>query len=258
MPAEVTPQCRLSMRASGSSSSAACWGKANWAEGGERQWIACLDSFRGRPRESRDGRGVASEQSTRGEEEAEWRQRDPGPAALSGLSLPRPSARWPTCCRSRSPRSSLGRPFRRCRSGFTPSSLNRPEGIYTPGVARDHRYRVAMLPADFAGTRVLDVGRFDGFYAFLAERRGAERVLAVDNEQYRLWIASRWGIKLACGEGFRANHPLAGLGGRVSKDGRVRARRSRRAFAAAFFIACRTRWGCCVCCVDGPSAAVRC
>ena len=33
---------------------------------------------------------------------------------------------------------------------------------------------------------VLDVGCFDGFYAFLAERRGAERVVAVDNEQYRL------------------------------------------------------------------------
>ena len=87
-----------------------------------------------------------------------------------------------------------------------------------------------MLPADFAGMRVLDVGRFDGFYAFLAERRGAERVLAVDNEQYRLCLAPRRGIKLVCGEGFRANHPLAGLGGRVSKDGRVRARRSRRAF----------------------------
>ena len=113
---------------------------------------------------------------------------------------------------------------------FHTFALNRAEGIYTPGVARDHRYRVAMLPADFAGMRVLDVGRFDGFYAFLAERRGAERVLAVDNEQYRLWIASRWGIKLAGGEGFRAIHRLAGLGGRVSADGRVRARRSRRAF----------------------------
>ena len=144
---------------------------------------------------------------------------------------------------------------------FHTFALNRAEGIYTPGAARDHRYRVAMLPADFAGMRVLDVGRFDGFYAFLAERRGAERVVAVDNEQYRLWVASRWGIKLAGGEGFRAIHRLAGLGGRVSADGRVRARRSRRAFdfaAAAFFIGWRTRWGCCACCVDGRSAAVRC
>lgn len=65
-----------------------------------------------------------------------------------------------------------------------------------------------MLPADFAGMRVLDVGTFDGFYAFLAERRGAKRVVAVDNEQYRLWVASRWGIRLAGGEGFRAIHRL--------------------------------------------------
>jgi tRNA (mo5U34)-methyltransferase len=58
--------------------------------------------------------------------------------------------------------------------------------------------------------RVLDVGCFDGFYAFLAERRGAERVVAVDNEQYRLWVASRWGVDLLGGEGFRAVHGLLG------------------------------------------------
>jgi SAM-dependent methyltransferase len=91
---------------------------------------------------------------------------------------------------------------------FHTFALNRAEGIYTPGAARDHRYRVAMLPADFAGMRVLDVGTFDGFYAFLAEHRGAERVVAVDNEQYRLWVASRWGVRLAGGEGFRAIHRL--------------------------------------------------
>jgi ribosomal protein L11 methylase PrmA len=74
---------------------------------------------------------------------------------------------------------------------FHTFALNRAEGIYTPGAARDHRYRVSALPEDFAGMSVLDVGCFDGFYAFLAERRGAERVVAVDNEQYRLWVASQ-------------------------------------------------------------------
>lgn len=91
---------------------------------------------------------------------------------------------------------------------FHTFALNRAEAIYTPGAARDHRYRVAMLPVDLAGARVLDVGAFDGFYAFLAEHRGADRVLAVDNEQYRLWVASRWGIALEGGEGFRAIHRL--------------------------------------------------
>jgi tRNA (mo5U34)-methyltransferase len=85
--------------------------------------------------------------------------------------------------------------------------------IYTPGVARDHRYRIPVLPADLRGRSVLDVGAFDGFYAFLAEARGAERVVAVDNEQYREWVSTRWGIELEGGEGFRAIAEL--LGSRV-------------------------------------------
>jgi tRNA (mo5U34)-methyltransferase len=76
-------------------------------------------------------------------------------------------------------------------------------GIYTPGIARDHRYRVPVLPG-FSGRRVLDVGTFDGFYAFLAEARGAERVIAIDNEQYVDWVRSRFGIELEGGAGFQA------------------------------------------------------
>jgi tRNA (mo5U34)-methyltransferase len=76
--------------------------------------------------------------------------------------------------------------------------------LYTPGVARDHRYRIPVVPDDLAGKRVLDVGAFDGFYAFLAESRGARRVVAVDNEQYREWVLARWGVELEGGEGFRA------------------------------------------------------
>jgi tRNA (mo5U34)-methyltransferase len=36
------------------------------------------------------------------------------------------------------------------------------------------------FPSDLRGKSVLDIGSFDGFFAFEAERRGAERVLAVD------------------------------------------------------------------------------
>ena len=43
----------------------------------------------------------------------------------------------------------------------------------------------------FAGRSALDVGVFDGFYSFLAERRGARRVVAVDNEQYVDWVHAR-------------------------------------------------------------------
>ncbi|MGI8904402.1 MAG: class I SAM-dependent methyltransferase [Solirubrobacteraceae bacterium] len=93
---------------------------------------------------------------------------------------------------------------------FHTFALNRTQGIYTPGAARDHRYRISSLPEDFTGMSVLDVGAFDGFYAFLAERRGATRVVAVDNEQYLLWVASRWGIELEGGEGFHAIKRLLG------------------------------------------------
>jgi len=84
---------------------------------------------------------------------------------------------------------------------------------YTPGVARDHRYRMPFLQAELDGARVLDVGTFDGFYSFLAESRGASRVVAVDNEQYVDWVRARWGVELEGGEGFRAIADL--LGSRV-------------------------------------------
>jgi tRNA (mo5U34)-methyltransferase len=84
-------------------------------------------------------------------------------------------------------------------------------GIYTPGIARDHGYRLAALAADrFAGRSVLDVGAFDGFYSFLAEARGARRVVAVDNEQYVDWVRARFGITLQGGAGFRAIAELVG------------------------------------------------
>jgi tRNA (mo5U34)-methyltransferase len=87
-------------------------------------------------------------------------------------------------------------------------------GVYTPGIARGHGYRLGVLGADrFAGRSVLDVGAFDGFYSFLAEARGARRVLAIDNEQYVEWVRARFGVTLPGGAGFRA---IAGLiGSRV-------------------------------------------
>jgi tRNA (mo5U34)-methyltransferase len=96
---------------------------------------------------------------------------------------------------------------------FHTFALNRVEGIYAPGKARDHRYRIPAIPADFNGLCVLDVGTFDGFYAFLAEARGARRTVAVDNEQYLEWVGARWGVELKGGEGFRAIKHL--LGSRV-------------------------------------------
>jgi tRNA (mo5U34)-methyltransferase len=96
---------------------------------------------------------------------------------------------------------------------FHTFALNRAEGIYAPGYARDHRYRLPAIPRSFDRLAVLDVGAFDGFYAFLAEARGADRVVAADNEQYVDWVRARWAVELEGGEGFRAIQRL--LGSRV-------------------------------------------
>lgn len=54
-------------------------------------------------------------------------------------------------------------------------------GVVTPGWF-DTREVVRQLPipASLAGKRCLDVGTFDGFWAFEMERRGAKEVVAVD------------------------------------------------------------------------------
>lgn len=55
-------------------------------------------------------------------------------------------------------------------------------GVRTPGQkdtpSEIHHFQI---PADLTGKTVLDVGAYDGFYAFEAERRGAARVVAADS-----------------------------------------------------------------------------
>lgn len=54
-------------------------------------------------------------------------------------------------------------------------------GIVTPGSDDSPRKLARIgLPADLTGKSVLDIGAWDGFFSFEAERRGAARVLAVD------------------------------------------------------------------------------
>ena len=55
-------------------------------------------------------------------------------------------------------------------------------GVVTPG-QKDTPTELAHMhiPADLKGRRVLDIGAYDGFYSFEAERRGAAEVLATDS-----------------------------------------------------------------------------
>src|SRR3954454_12343409 len=52
-------------------------------------------------------------------------------------------------------------------------------GVATPGVVDLRDLAPRVLPASLAGLRALDVGTFDGFWAFELEKRGAE-VVATD------------------------------------------------------------------------------
>src|SRR4051794_544554 len=101
-------------------------------------------------------------------------------------------------------------------------------GVVTPGQI-DHRGVVSrVLPDDLRGRRALDVGTFDGFWAFELERRGAEVVAidvgAVDEAQWpplrreRLRARAReWDIEL--GRGFAlASEALGSRAQRVVKS----------------------------------------
>jgi tRNA (mo5U34)-methyltransferase len=60
-------------------------------------------------------------------------------------------------------------------------SIDLGGGVVTPG-QKDTAAEVGhMHLPDLAGRSVLDIGTYDGFYAFEAERRGAARVLATDS-----------------------------------------------------------------------------
>lgn len=57
-------------------------------------------------------------------------------------------------------------------------------GIVTPGHDRDspaERLAFVGMPGDLTGKSVIDVGAWDGFFAFESERRGAARVVAADH-----------------------------------------------------------------------------
>jgi tRNA (mo5U34)-methyltransferase len=54
-------------------------------------------------------------------------------------------------------------------------------GILTPGQKHTPAEVVHMRLPDLTGRTVLDVGAYDGFYSFEAERRGAKDVLATDS-----------------------------------------------------------------------------
>ncbi len=71
--------------------------------------------------------------------------------------------------------------------------INLGNGVVTPGVDDSPGKLAALhLPDNLRGKTVLDIGAWDGFFSFEAERRGASRVLAVDSFS---WNGEGWGSK---------------------------------------------------------------
>jgi tRNA (mo5U34)-methyltransferase len=83
-------------------------------------------------------------------------------------------------------------------------SIDLGDGVVTPGIDPSAaRLDKIHLPANLSGMTVLDVGAWDGFFSFEAERRGAARVLAVDSFS---WDGEGWGSKA----GFELAHDALG------------------------------------------------
>ena len=73
-------------------------------------------------------------------------------------------------------------------------------GVITPGGGKTSSPETEQkigLPESLAGMTVLDVGAWDGFYSFAAERRGAKRVLATDSFVWRSPDIGKAGFELA-------------------------------------------------------------
>ena len=69
-------------------------------------------------------------------------------------------------------------------------SIDLGEGLVTPGMSKTPLLDGDELP-DFNGRSVLDIGAWDGYYSFLAERRGAARVVAFDEYVWCIDIPAR-------------------------------------------------------------------
>ncbi len=93
--------------------------------------------------------------------------------------------------------------------------LELPGGVVTPGYADLRAVASDALPEQLHGRRCLDVGTFDGFWAFEMERRGAAEVIALDLSdpaaadmlpRTRARLERGELGELAWGEGFRIAH----------------------------------------------------
>ena len=68
-------------------------------------------------------------------------------------------------------------------------SIDLGDGVVTEG-ASEIQIPEEQFPS-FAGRSVLDIGAWDGYYSFMAERLGARRVVALDHDAWGVDIDAR-------------------------------------------------------------------
>jgi tRNA (mo5U34)-methyltransferase len=70
-------------------------------------------------------------------------------------------------------------------------SIDLGDGVVTNGLSEGGQTLRADQFPEFGGRTVLDIGAWDGYYSFLAERSGASRVVALDHYVWGVDIAAR-------------------------------------------------------------------
>ncbi len=72
------------------------------------------------------------------------------------------------------------------------------DDIYTPGTRSEYEWDLCSFPNDLKGKSFIDVGANDGMISFLAEKKGAEKVMSVDlyinDENTNLNMTQGWSI----------------------------------------------------------------
>ena len=89
-------------------------------------------------------------------------------------------------------------------------SLDLGHGVVTPGTkSAEHlaAEAAALRLPDVRGRTVLDIGAWDGYYSFEAERRGASRVVALDHYAWSLDLAAMHGYWDRCRSEGRPPEP---------------------------------------------------
>lgn len=74
-------------------------------------------------------------------------------------------------------------------------SLDLGQGVVTPGAKSPDllaREWATLQLGDLSGKSVLDIGAWDGYFSFAAERNGAARVVSLDHFVWTLDIAEAW------------------------------------------------------------------